>query len=205
MEFMLSKKDMATIYMSPDPYFEAFEEVINLRKFDLSKHRTASLCLAHSDRQLHLGGMTPSTPGAKIPRWRTQIKGAWLIQIGSTLVFTIDDAQQAFLELSASAVPSVILLFSHPEIWQDISHDGLPIISSAPFSQQTHDQLNKQWDFSTVANHLRKAPPYEVIMDEDVLSTTTKFMKSTRGKLLQQQDWNDWQESEYLQLNQYED
>ncbi len=30
-------------------------------------------------------------------------------------------------------------------------------------------------------------------------------MKLTRGKLLQQQDWSDWQDSEYLQLNQYED
>jgi hypothetical protein len=45
-----------------------------------------------------------------------QNKGAWFIQIGSTPVFTIDDAQQAFQEFSASAVPSVTLLFSHPEI-----------------------------------------------------------------------------------------
>jgi hypothetical protein len=30
-------------------------------------------------------------------------------------------------------------------------------------------------------------------------------MKLTRGKLLKQSDWNDWQESEYLQLNQYFD
>ncbi len=29
-------------------------------------------------------------------------------------------------------------------------------------------------------------------------------MKLTRGKLLQQDDWSDWQESEYLQLNQYD-
>ncbi len=115
-EFMLSKKDMATIYMSPDPYFEAFEEVIDLRKFNLRKHCIASLCLAHSDGHLYLGGMTPSTPGAKIPCWQTRIKGAWLIQIGSTPVFTIDDVQQAFQELSTSAVPSVTLLFSHPEI-----------------------------------------------------------------------------------------
>ncbi len=56
-----------------------------------------------------------------------------------------------------------------------------------------------------MADHLHKAPPYEVIMDGDVLNTTTKVMKSTRGKLLQQQDWNAWQESEYLQLNQYKD
>jgi hypothetical protein len=28
-------------------------------------------------------------------------------------------------------------------------------------------------------------------------------MKLTRGKMVQQEDWNDWLESEYLQLNQY--
>jgi hypothetical protein len=28
-------------------------------------------------------------------------------------------------------------------------------------------------------------------------------MKLTRGKLIQQEDWNDWLESKYLQLNQY--
>ena len=107
---------MATIYMSPDPYYKAFEEVIDLRKFDLHKHRTAGLCLAHSNKRLFLGGMAPGTPGAKIPRWRSRFKGAWLIK--------------------------------------DISHDGLPIVSSAPFSQQVHDQMNKHWDFTTVANYL---------------------------------------------------
>jgi hypothetical protein len=30
-------------------------------------------------------------------------------------------------------------------------------------------------------------------------------MKLTRGKLTQQQDWENWQSSEYLQLNQYKD
>ncbi len=62
---------MATIYMSPDPYYEAFEEVIDLHKFDLHKHRTAGLCLAHSVKRLFLGGMAPGTPGAMIPCWQS--------------------------------------------------------------------------------------------------------------------------------------
>jgi len=44
--------------------------------------------------------------------------------------------------LYESDAPSITLLFSHPELWRDISNKGLPIISSAPFSQQTHDQIN---------------------------------------------------------------
>ena len=41
----ISLSDMATIYMSPDPYFNAFVEPIDLRKVDLSCHWTAGLKL----------------------------------------------------------------------------------------------------------------------------------------------------------------
>jgi hypothetical protein len=90
-EYLIGKNDMAMVYMSPDPYFEAFEEVIDLHKFDLKKHHTAGLCLAQNDRQLILGSIAPSTPGAWIPRWRSRIKGAWLIKVGDTQVSTIAD------------------------------------------------------------------------------------------------------------------
>jgi len=195
---------MAMVYMSPDPYFEAFEEVIDLRKFDLKLHRTAGLCLAHLDNRLFLGCMTPGTPGAKIPHWRSRLKGAWLIKEGDKLVSSIADAQNAFTMANDSGSSFVKLLFTHPKIRQDISHDGLPIVSSAPFSQQVHDQINKHWDFSTVADYLRKAPPYQIVGDGDVLKYVTRVMKLTRGKLLQQDDWTDWQASEYLQLDQYD-
>ena len=140
--------------MSPDPYYKAFKEVIDLRKFDLHKHRTAGLCLAHSAKCLYLGGMAPGTPGTKIPCWRSQLKDAWLIKVGDILVSSIADAQDAFTTAIVLGSPFVTLLFSHPEIRQDISHDGLPIVSSAPFIQQVHDQMNKRWDFTTVANYL---------------------------------------------------
>ena len=132
---------MALVYMSPDPYHEAFEETIDLQRFDLSRHRAAGLVLAHSNGRLFLGGMTPGTPAAKIPRWCSRLKGAWLIKIGDHTVSTIDQAQQVFAQLNADGASTVTLLFLHPEIRQDISHDGLPIVSSAPFSQHVHDQM----------------------------------------------------------------
>jgi hypothetical protein len=129
----------------------------------------------------------------------------WLIKIGNTIVTTIKDAQLAFAKESKTNPGHIILLFSHPENCPNSSYDGLTIMSSAPFSQQVHDQINKCWDFSTIADYLRKAPPYDIVADGDVLNYTTKVMKLTCGKLTQQQDWDDWQSSEYLQLNQYKD
>ena len=63
--------------------------------------------------------------------------------------------------------------------------------------------MNKHWDFTTVANFLQKASPYWIVEDGDILNYVTRVMKLTRGKLLQQDDWTDWQDSEYLQLDQY--
>jgi len=193
---------MALIYMSPDPYHEAFEEIMDIRHLDYNHHCTAGLCLAHTNGCLILGGMAPSTPAAKIPRWRSHIKGAWLIKISNHAVSTIAQAQQVFAQLNADGASSVTLLFLHPEICQDISHDSLPIISSAPFSQHVHDQMNHHWDFSTVADYLWKAPPYKTVDSGDVLNYVTRMMRLTRGKLLQQDDWSDWQDSEYFQLDQ---
>jgi hypothetical protein len=190
--------------MSPDPFFDAFKEDLDLQKWSFDKHRTAGLSLVVHNGRVYLGGMTPGTPGAKVDWWRVNLRGAWLIKVGSTQISTIFDAQSAFWSLYETGAPSVMLLFSHPELRRDISNKGLPIVSLAPFLQQMHDQLNRRWDFSTVAKYLRKAPPYKIIDSGDVLNYVTRVMRLTRGKLLWQDDWCDWQASEFLQLDQYD-
>jgi hypothetical protein len=57
-----------------------------------------------------------------------------------------------------------------------------------------------------VASHLRSCkPPYELINSGDVLNVVTRVMRLTRGKLMKQPDWDEWQSSELLQLNQYDE
>jgi hypothetical protein len=182
-KYNITRNDMVMIYMSPNPYYEAFEEVIDMTCFDLNKLWTAGLCLAHINGRLHLGGMAPSTPAAKIPCWRSRIKGAWLIKIGDQMVTTLAEAHDAFQQLSSNGITSVPILFLHPEIRQDILHDGLPIVSSAPFTQHIHDQLNHQWDFLALVDHLRKAPSYEIVESGNVLNYITQVMHLTHGKL----------------------
>jgi hypothetical protein len=67
-EYNITRLDMVPVYMSPDPYHDAFEEVLNTRRFDFARHRTAGLCLAQVNGRLIPGGMAPSTPAAQIPR-----------------------------------------------------------------------------------------------------------------------------------------
>jgi hypothetical protein len=200
----IGKEDMATVYMSPDPFFDAFEEELDLHKWSFNKHRTAGLSLLLHNGHLYLGGMTPGTPGARVDKWHINLHGAWLIKIGCTMVSTISEAQLAFWALYDAGTPFVTLLFSHPELCHDIPNKGLPIVLSSPFSQQTHNLLNHWWDFTTVADFLCEAPPYKVVDSGDVLNYVTRVMKLTHRTLLRQDDWCDWQESEFLQLDQYD-
>ena len=75
---------------------------------------------------------------------------------------------------------STVLLFAHPEIQPNLSHNGLPIVSSAPFTQATHDQLNNRWEFSTVADYLHDSSPSHTIVDSgDVLNVVNRVMRLT--------------------------
>ena len=204
-EYKIGKQDMALIYMSPDPYHEAFEQTIDLRKFDLRKHPTGGLVLYDRVARVHLTSISPGSPAARIHNWRLRKRGAWLIKVGDRLIGSSDDVVKAFEMLRKLASTSTTLLFLHPEVRPNLSQDGVPIVSSAPFSQNTHDQLNNRWEFSTVAEHLRSSKSsYELVPSGDVLNVVTRVMRLTRGKLMKQTDWDEWQASEFLQLNQYD-
>ena len=192
------------IYLSPDPYYEAFTHPLDLRNFNIATHATAGLSLLESGGRLHLANMSPSTPAAKIKDWRNRMKGAWLIKIGDVDVSTITEAKLAFQSIHDSGSTSTTLLFAHPEVRPNLSHGELPILSSAPFTQNTHDQLNNRGEFSTVADHIHSCRrSHSTVESGGVHNVITKVMKLTQGKLLKSLDWDEWQSSEYLQLNQY--
>jgi len=205
-DFGITREVMTMVYMSADPYYDSFGQDIDLRKFNGTTLRTAGLDLYESQGRVHLRRMIPGSPAAKIPDWRTRIKGAWLIKVGDITVSTVQDVEGAFALLLASGTPATTLLFAHPAVRPNLSQDGVPILSAAPFSLGTHDQLNNRWEFSTVAEYLRTAKPnYDIVECGEVQNVVTRAMRLTRGKLLKQPDWSEWQSSEFLQLNQYFD
>jgi len=49
-DFTIGVQDMMMVYMSPDPYHDAFEQTVDLRKFDLTKHATGGLSMYERER-----------------------------------------------------------------------------------------------------------------------------------------------------------
>ena len=75
----------------------------------------------------------------------------------------------------------------------------------ADFSQFTHDQLNNCTDLLGGDPLILRTRCYDIELSGDICNYTTRVMRLTRGRLLQQSDWTKWQTSENLQLNQYYD
>ncbi|KAL7545863.1 hypothetical protein ACHAWF_009219 [Thalassiosira exigua] len=203
-EFAIGRDTTEQVYMSPSPYSDGFEEVIDLRKFDLSKHRAAGLSFVVQRKRILVASMSPGTPGAKIPRWRSRIRGAWLRKVNGTAVSTIKEAHATFAAVVASDAISAVLTFSHPEIRHGLSRTGLPVLSREEFSQLTADQFNNHWELPEESDLVTRRARYDVVESGNVLNYVTCAMRLTRGRLQRQDDWEDWQNSEYLQLDQYD-
>ncbi len=77
-------------------------------------------------------------------------------------------------------------------------------MSTSDFSQLTHDQLNNRVDILEEGLRVLHTRAYDIIDSGDVRQYITRVMRLTRGKLLKQDDWQDWQASEFLQLDQYD-
>jgi hypothetical protein len=74
---------------------------------------------------------------------------------------------------------------------------------SGDFSQATHDQLNDRWDYFTLSPCLKQTVSYLIEESGDTLNYMARVMRLTQGKLLKQNDWHNWQDSEFLELDQY--
>ena len=204
--YLIGPQDMALIYLSPDPYGRVFDESLDLRKWDLTRHNAGGLRFIDKDGRMILAAMDPGTPGARVDKWRTRIRGAWLQSIDGIPITSLADVHTIFHDLSLAKAASCTLTFAHPEISPDISQHGLPIIARDDyFSQYTHDQLNNRVDLLEQGPRVRRKRKYDIVESGDVRQYTTRVMRLTRGRLLKQEDWVDWQNSEYLQLNQYLD
>jgi hypothetical protein len=53
----ISANDVAQIYMSPTPYNDAFEEELDLRTLDISRHCAAGMIFLPQDDRLILASM----------------------------------------------------------------------------------------------------------------------------------------------------
>ena len=161
-----------------------------------------------------------STPCARIPRWRSELRGAYVTHVNNVPVPTIDSVRQEISKARLQNVKLINIGFATISKQSMHSQKGIP--------QMYHDQMNvigkHLWELSNdpewtedIENAL---PLLECVRKDqmdltpadrkkllDLLSITSlkKQRKLTRRILQGQADWHEWQASEFKQLDQYED
>jgi len=79
-----------------------------------------------------------------------------------------------------------------------LTNDGIP--------QVNLDQLNPRLTFDDEEFSVPHLSANQVMKhwDNNILQYITHVMRLTRGKLLKQEDWHEWEQSKFQQLDQYE-
>jgi hypothetical protein len=191
-EMNLDRDDtFAQIYISPSPYCEAFEETLDLRKWTPRDHQTAGLVLQQKGDRLILISIDKSTPASRIPRWRSRCRGAWIMEINGIPVSSSLDVITTLNNCKRRHQEQCKITLSHSQIKEGLTSEGIP--------QVNIDQFNPR--FIMNVDHIIRQEP-ELIRDSGGVFQYSSS-KLTRGKLMRQDDWSDWQEAEWLQLDQY--
>ena len=201
----ISRKDVMMIYLSPHPFRNSFEEEFRLKYFDNQKHPTAGLVCKENNKRLYLVDILPSTPAAKIRAWRSRIRNAWLIAVDGEEISTIGELELVMTRLAREKSPTCRLLLAHSELKDGLVESGIPQINV--------DQLNHRYSFGDIAimtqeqfdSWFARLPKclYELVEEGGVTNMIYFANKLTRQILLQQDDWGEWRESEFTQLDQY--
>jgi hypothetical protein len=110
-DFNIGLNDMELIYMSPNPYGHAFESDIDLRKCDLDKHPAAGLRFITDNGRLVLASIDRGTPAARIDKWRTTFRGAWLISIDGAPVESLSAVHAGMVQ---ARVAHLVTLLTFP-------------------------------------------------------------------------------------------
>jgi hypothetical protein len=195
----ITQRDIAQIYFSSHCFGVTSEETFVYHGSPILVHPTAGLVLTTINGRVIITSITPGTPCAKIPRWKTRLRNTWLTHVNDTRVESLDHVATLFADLPRTSHGSCRITVVAPELRDGLTNEGIP--------QLTLDQLNPRHFFPT------QQPDTTVPMictrvskswDGGVLQYVAQVTKLTRGVLLKQPDWDEWLQAEFLQLDQYD-
>ena len=185
----ITEKDMVPVYFSPDPYYQAFDERLDMRRYDAYNKPAGGMVFAIADDRLTLWDILPSSPTAKVPVCRTRILGTWLHKVGATPVTTEKEVVTALTALSVENATHCTLVFLHPEVSQGLTNTGIPQINLDPMNpcRMMSPSFCSAMMIGAIGGSFIPDRPHNgfILVKEsgEVLNYVSKVMKLTRRKL----------------------
>ena len=179
----LNAPEVMSIELSGNPFGPSFIESIPLSGI----HPTAGLELQLDSLRgrLRLLGCLPGTPAARISRWRSRLRFAYILSVNAIQILTLTDFEQTIATLRSTKSTTCDVCLTFDEIRNNLSASGLP--------QLYFDQLR---DIRHINDSLRHPSQSNTVIPS--------AHRLTRKSLQTQSDWTEWLASECEQLNQYD-
>ena len=162
-----------------------------------------------------------STPCARIPKWRSELRGAYITSINNHPVSTVKDVKLQIQHARSQNMENVEIGFAtiekaamHPQMGiPQLYQDQLNVIAEHLWDLRHDPEWHNEIEEALPCLEVMKKDTYQDLSQEDkqalqkalMASSVKKQRKLTRKLLQQRPDWNDWQASEYKQLDQYND
>ena len=173
--------------------------------------------------QPKLTNIRKSTPSAKIKKWKSQLRGAYIIAINDKTVKTVQDVKDRIAEHRKDRPDEEILVqyatiekqamqpqMGIPQIYQDqmniIGKHLWDIQNDPAWAERVNNAMPAMEAINrndTVFTKNDKAQMHHAGMHIKTVKVTSK--KLTRKRLKAQSDWHEWQASEWKQLDAYRD
>jgi hypothetical protein len=151
-DIALDKSEVfSQVYVSPTPYNDSFEEHIDISCWTTEDGQMAAgMRLLQVGDRVFVAGMAPSTPAARVPRWRSRFRGAWIIKVNNTVVTSVSEVYEAVATAKQQHHMRIVVLMAHSEIKDGLTHDGIP--------QVNVDQMNPQYFLNFDALKKQRVP-----------------------------------------------
>lgn len=185
--------EFTPVTMCSEPFGTSFQETLAIHGI----HQTAGIIVEEDRQRGHprLLRFQPGTAIAKTVRWRSRLKGAHILRIGDRDISRTEDIVLAVAHYRSLKKRSVPITFAFDEIRNTISSQGVP--------QLYFDQM------TAIRDHLRAIKERRDVeltttVDGVVHRVDTGKQKLTYRILRQREDFEDWRQSTFKQLDQYE-
>ena len=186
--------------LSSNPFGNSVEISIPVKGI----HPTLGLDLIQDDdtNRIKLKSCSPSTPAARIPRWRSTLRDGIVIAINDAPVDTIDNITTAIATARTSSTPSLRFTFIPVEHVNIRPDTNVPQINFDQMNIMAHQHHAARTDTPPWTDP-HNLPPVDDAMVFAAMDRGHIKPRLTRAFLRRQSDWMDWSLSEFKQLNQY--
>ena len=212
------------LYMSTNPYDNITTRFVTCRHSD--KDELLGMVLEHCNiRNLpQLKDCKRGSSSIRIPLWRSQLRHAYITHINGISIYNIDQLKSIISKLReidntceiAFTFATIQQQDMHPQFGvPHLYHDQLNIVAKHLWELSHKPQWYKQLDDSVITPYVLTEDQKEIKpkynrhakiknkVAQMKINVTKAPKKLTRRYLLKQDDWDDWKNSEFKQLDQY--